>query len=567
MFERNYLNYIIFFILSFLIIFGYATLFAPKPGKKKSIDQKEQTNVVDAVPTPSIQDIAIEEYVTPIVPLGKVITVRSPLFTGKIDTVGGRIIEWNLENYRETTSKDSPPVNLFKDSPPSYNSSLRLQGFQVPDIIPFEYDGDTEIIIDQKEQELRLSWKSNEGIEVMNIYIFKPNTYLVEQRFEVINNADSQITRNLSIEWFGRIEQEGRYKTYHNFRAMVSDKIENLDNPPKEALGFNGIINWFGFSSKYFLSAFLPEIGDETKLTVNSVGGNHLAKVTYTYPSSVVPSNNTSIRKSKLYLGPVEYEVLNTIGSGLQEAINYGWFGVLARPVGLFLKYINDYMHNYGISIIVITVIIRLLFLPLTIKSMGSMKEMQNKMQEIKPKIDALKEKFKDDKAKQNSELMKLYSSHGINPLSSLSGCLPLLIQLPVFIALYDVLLYSIDLRHSSFLWVNDLSEPENLFNIPFVGAPFRILPLAMGASWYISQKMTPTTTVGVDNMQLKMMQFMPLIFTVMFWGLPSGLILYWTVSNILSIVQQLYVNRRFKGTKGGVANADSSRKGRKDSI
>ncbi|MGH7901961.1 MAG: membrane protein insertase YidC, partial [Thermodesulfobacteriota bacterium] len=433
MFERNYLNYIIFFILSFLIIFGYATLFAPKPGKKKSIDQKEQTNVVDAVPTPSIQDIAIEEYVAPIVPLGKVITVRSPLFTGKIDTVGGRIIEWNLENYRETTSKDSPPVNLFKDSPPSYNSSLRLQGFQVPNLIPYDHDGDSDIVIDQKEQELRLFWKSTEGIELLNIFTFNPKTYLVEQRFEVINNTDSQITDNLSIEWFGRIEQEGMYKTNHDFRAMVSDKIENLDNPPKEALGFNGIINWFGFSSKYFLSAFLPEIGDETKLTVNSVGGNHLAKVTYTYPSSVVPSNNTSIRKSKLYLGPVEYEVLNTIGSGLQEAINYGWFGVLARPVGLFLKYINDYMHNYGISIIVITVIIRLLFLPLTIKSMGSMKEMQTKMQEIKPKIDALKDKFKDDKAKQNSELMKLYSSHGINPLSSLSGCLPLLIQLPVF--------------------------------------------------------------------------------------------------------------------------------------
>jgi YidC/Oxa1 family membrane protein insertase len=198
---------------------------------------------------------------------------------------------------------------------------------------------------------------------------------------------------------------------------------------------------------------------------------------------------------------------------------------------------------------------------------MASMKQMQARMQELKPKIDALKEKYKDDKATQNTELMKLYTSHGINPLGSLGGCLPLLVQFPVFIALYDVLLYSIELRYSSFLWIDDLSSPEHLFNIPSVGVPFRILPLVMGASWYLSQKMTPTTAPGTDNAQMKMMEFMPLIFTVMFWGLPSGLILYWTVSNILSIVQQLYVNRRFIASKGGIKDAGSNRKGRKNSV
>ena len=157
MFDRNYLNYIIFFILSFLIIFGYATLFAPKATKKNTLTEKEPLKVTESVPTPSIRDIPIEEYVTPNVPQGKLITVKSPLFTGKIDTVGGRIIEWNLEKYNETTSKDSPPVNLFKDSPPSYSANLELQGLQVPDLIPFEYDGDSEIVIDQKEREDRKS--------------------------------------------------------------------------------------------------------------------------------------------------------------------------------------------------------------------------------------------------------------------------------------------------------------------------------------------------------------------------------------------------------------------------
>jgi len=186
------------------------------------------------------------------------------------------------------------------------------------------------------------------------------------------------------------------------------------------------------------------------------------------------------------------------------------------------------------------------------VKSMKSMKDVQNKMKKLKPEIDALKEKYKNDKSTQQAEMMKLYTSNNINPLSSLGGCLPLLIQFPVFIALYFALLYSIDLRHSSFLWINDLSQPEYLFDV--LGIPFRILPLLMGISWFFSQKLTPMTSPGSEamEMQMKLMQFMPIIFTVMFWGLPSGLILYWTVSNILSIGQQLYINRQVPNPEGG---------------
>ena len=199
-----------------------------------------------------------------------------------------------------------------------------------------------------------------------------------------------------------------------------------------------------------------------------------------------------------------------------------------------------------------LTIALRVIFFPLTVKSMKSMKAMQNKMKSLKPEIDALKEKYKDDKSTQQAEMMKLYTSNNINPLSSLGGCLPLLIQLPVFIALYFALLYSIDLRHSSFLWVNDLSQPEHLFDV--LGIPFRVLPLLMGVSWFLSQRLTPMTAPGSETMelQMKLMQFMPIIFTVMFWGLPSGLILYWTVSNILSVAQQLYINRQVPDPEGG---------------
>jgi len=567
MFDNTKINYILFFVLSFAIIVGYSIFFAPESTKKAPQGVDIVKKEAEPEPPPVRQEVPIEEFVIPDAPKGKLITVNTPLYTGTIDTAGGRIISWNLEKYRETTSIDSPTVNLFKDSPPSYNFNLKLKGFEIPDIIPFHYDGNTVLDLRDEKHDLTLYWKSPDGIEVRNIFTMSPNSYLLEQRFEVTNPKDSNIPQRLSVEWYDRMQNKGREQDKKDFIALVSDKVERLDSLPSEATQLKGIISWFGFSNKYFLKAYLTEIGGETQIIFSSAGSDSLGRAVYLYPADIIPQDSTSIYKAKLFLGPKEFQILKSAGFELQNAINYGWFGIIARPVGQLLTYINTYIHNYGISIIVITIIIRLIFLPLTIKSMGSMKEMQNKMQEIKPKIDALKEKFKDDKTKQNAELMKLYSSYGINPLSSLGGCLPLLIQLPVFIALYEVLLYSIELRQSSFLWIKDLSEPETLFDIPGIGIPFRVLPLLMGASWYLSQKMTPTTAVGADNMQMKMMQFMPLIFTVMFWGLPSGLILYWTVSNILSIGQQLYVNSRSRVPKGGNINADSYRKRRKDRV
>jgi len=566
MLDRTKINYIIFFVVSFIIIFGYSAFFAPKPAKKATTNDAVEEKPAELPPADEKLETPLEEYVIPDAPTGELISIKSPLVQGTIDTAGGRIVEWKLLNFRETTARDSPPVDLFEHSPPSYNVDLRLEGFEIPSIIPFQYNGPKELALQQNDQEIALYWKSPEGIEVRKIYTINPISYLLEQRFEVRNATNRPIKQKLSIQWYGEIENSGRTENNKSFISMVSDEVDRIESTPKETTLLQGQVNWFGFSDKYFMTVFLPEIGSEARISLSPAGSDNLALAVFGYPSDIIPQGSTSIHSSKSYLGPMEYRTLQRVGYGLQNAVDFGWFGTLARPVGLFLTYINDYFHNYGVSIIVITVLIRLIFLPLTLKSMGSMKEVQAKMQQIKPKIDELKEKYKDDKTKQNSELMKLYSSYGINPLSSLGGCLPLLIQLPVFIALYDVLLHSINLRHSSFLWIKDLAEPETLFDIPGIGIPFRILPLAMGASWYLSQKMTPTTAPGADNMQMKMMQFMPLIFTVMFWGLPSGLILYWTVSNVLSIGQQLYVNRR-KVPKGGTSNADSARKRRKDSV
>jgi len=172
-------------------------------------------------------------------------------------------------------------------------------------------------------------------------------------------------------------------------------------------------------------------------------------------------------------------------------------------------------------------------------------KDLEAELDELRSTLDALKEKYKNDRKRQNEETMKLYSSHGINPLSSLGGCLPMLAQVPVFIALYYGLLYSIELRHSSFLWIKDLSAPEILFNMPATSVPFRNPPLAMGVSWWFSTKLTPMTATGdTAAMQAKVMQFMPVVFTFVMWEFPSGLLLYWTASNLLSVAQQIYINR-----------------------
>jgi len=572
--DRTRLNYILFFVLSFLIIFVYTSFFAPKTPQKQTEQKTVQGERTESV-EPSIIEEEIqgsgqelELQLTP--PQGRLITIKTPLYTGQIDTAGGRLVEWKLEKYREGTDPSSPPINLLQDSPPDFNTNLRLDGLKIPNPIPFKFDGADEIIVDKEEQEIALYWESPGGVTIRRILEISPSSYLIKQRVEVTNQTESPLTETLLIEAYGDIKQNGdNYKNSY-YIAMVSGSVERVEKLPQETTLFKGTVNWFGFADKYFLSVFLPGIGSETQLSLTNTKEDGFAKTVFSYPSDKIPPGSTSVHKSNLYLGPMDYEVLRSVGFGLEKSIKYGWVGFLARPMLWFLKELDKVFKNYGVSIIVITIIIRLIFLPLTIKSMASMKEMQLRMQELKPKIDALKEKYKDDKTKQNAELMKLYTSHGINPLSSLGGCLPLLVQIPVFIALYDVLLYSIELRHSSFLWINDLSEPEKLFDIPGIGIPFRILPLAMGASWYVSQKMTPTTAApGADNMlQMKMMEFMPLVFTVMFWGLPSGLILYWTVSNILSILQQLYVNRRFvAAAKGGIKDADSDRKGRKNSV
>lgn len=548
------LNYILFLILSFVVIFGYSYLFTEPVKKTEQAETADRAVEQDPAESPREEQsqhlaTAGKDKSRVSVPgvSGNTVSVDTPLYSATLDTLGGRITKFELKGYSESTDDNSPPVNLVQGPEQAIYVIPEINGFRLPDIIPFSYNGSGDLELTEGTSELELTYSDPSGISITKTLTINSDTYVIKESLRVNNPTGETIENRLRLYTNGFIEYNGRGQNSHSFDIMVNDEVKRVESKPDENKRFSGQINWFAFSEQYFTKSILPESGSAAIVELFSSDGNSNYTSVYHYPPETIPAGAYFTRNLKYYLGPKDAQTIAPAGYSLEKIVNFGWVESLAKIALKFLKMLNSYFHNYGLSIIAITVIFRVAFLPLTLRSMKSMKEMQNKMQDLKPKIDALKEKYKDDKTKQNSEMMKLYSSHGVNPLSSLGGCLPLLIQLPVFIALYDVLLYSIEMRHSPFLWISDLSRPETLFDIPFVGIPFRILPLLMGVSWFISQKMTPTTAAASESMelQMKMMQFMPIIFTVMFWGLPSGLILYWTVSNILSIGQQLYINRR----------------------
>jgi membrane protein insertase, YidC/Oxa1 family, N-terminal domain len=312
----------------------------------------------------------------PLSPQGKLITIKTPLYTGVIDTAGGRIFEWKLEKYKKSTEKNSPPVNLLEGSSPAFNMSLQLDDPQIPNPIPFESNGKGEIEVYEKQQEITLYWKSPSGIEVRKIFTVDPSSYLLRQRLEITNTKESPVKETLLVSSYEEIAKDNSSSFFipasstqngESFVAMISNEVERRQKPPEEAITLKGTINWFGFAGKYFMFAFLPAIGGETQIHLEEV--DDLFGVTFYYPPDTIPAGKTSVYESKLYLGPMDYGFLESVGYGLEQAPNYGWVEFLAKPLLWLLKALNEVFKNYGVTIIVITLLIRLVFLPLTLKA------------------------------------------------------------------------------------------------------------------------------------------------------------------------------------------------------
>ena len=535
-------NYLIFLLASMVIIFGSNFFIAQdtieeRPVSTSSSNEKSEFQVSENsyVVSDELAD-APEEFVN------EGIKFSTPLFDGRISKLGGHIFDVRLKKYSDKP-QGGEPTKIMEKGEYISNTIIKAKDINIPKKINFNYNNSNFNLISGPGK-LDLISKFGQ-VTIQKSFLFDSNSYGVEQQIIVTNKSSKNLVFRVFEESIGQVDA-GEYSVMGYY---LDNEMEVVDYIPSETEKIIGDFDWHGLSKKYFLtSTIIGNLGEKT-LKFNKFSSNSVRSLLSYKTINLMPGASYTT-SSTVFLGPKDPDILAKFGNNFAEAHDLGWFGWLAVPLEKLLKISYKFVNNYGFAIILITLLIRIIFLPLTIKSMMSMKKMQSKMALMKPKLDAIKEQYKDDKTTQNSEIMKLYSKEGVNPLSSLSGCLPMLVQIPVFVALYNVLLYSLDLRHSEFLWISDLSSAEMLFDIPGTGIPFRILPLVMGISWFLTQKLTPPNP-GADEFQTKIFQYMPIMFTVMFWGLPSGLILYWTVSNIISIFQQLYINKKFEKMQG----------------
>lgn len=367
------------------------------------------------------------------------------------------------------------------------------------------------------------------GVTIEKIFTFNSDSYLFN--LEVKLSAVPADGSRSWLEW-SHYEASATHNAKFDYRGFVMLSENKLVRKPiadvtQEVVSDFGTANWSAFADMYFMSALIPA-SDGVNVRVGNEKGNYLNRV------AGLPNGG----KFTLYVGPKEYKTLEKVGFELKRNIDLGWFAFLAHPMLALLRTFYAWFANWGIAIVLLTLVIKAAFLPLAVKSFKSMQSMQ----ELQPEIKALRERIKDPN-QLNAEMMALYKKRGVNPMG---GCLPMLIQIPVFLGLYNSLLYSIELRHAPFaLWIHDLSAPEALM---VFGYSIPVMVLLMGASMFIQTWMTPS--MG-DPMQRKMMLFMPIVFTFMFMGFPAGLTLYWLVNNLISIVQQAFIRNQKSLTPG----------------
>jgi YidC/Oxa1 family membrane protein insertase len=475
---------------------------------------------------------------------GRSITVDTDLYRAEWTTSGGRLKSLHLKHYRSTLAQDSPGLELVvvdADQELPLGLEMSAIGFDDADVV-YEADQSTVSLTGSTENKIVFYTQTPGGIEVFKEVGFRGDTYPMQMRVkangvgaENANIAILQMTHAISPDaaatgggWFG---SGGARNGFHGVLALNGKRLEQKTFVDLEEPLIFPAAHWAGFGDQYFITVGLTQRPDGTRV---EAGGKprSLATVDIELPMEGSPRQ----AELMLYFGPKDVDILKTAAPILGRAVDFGIFWFVALPLLQLLKALHRITGNYGLDIIVLSTLIKVLFLPLTRKSMVSMQEMQK----LQPQMAKIRERYKDDAQRQQKEMMELYKRHHVNPLS---GCLPMLLQLPVFVGLYNALLNSIELRHAPFVgWITDLSAPERLtvmgFNIP-------MLAVAMGASMLVQQMMTPATG---DPAQRRIMMIMPVIFTFMFINFPSGLVLYWLVNNLLTIAQQYFLVNRAAG-------------------
>ncbi len=545
-------------VISIVIFLAWQFFFGPDGTQQRQAKKTESPAVVEkpavkepekpdkeAIEKPApAEEAAVEQASPPTT--AAIITVDTPLYQARISQNGAVFFSFLLKNYRENVQKDAPLKQILTNNETLGVGLLGFTGKSVAGLDQAVFS--TDLASDQLEvtnspRNLTFSWRSPDGIVVEKTYKFEPNSYAVGMDVTIKNGSGRGIQDRLFVALNGKAPGDKRMYGFEGPSALINDKLEQIKiKKLKDQNTFDGKIKWVSLQSRYFMSSIIPGQNDEASLHL-ALNSEQFLAAQYRQPEITIQPGTQYSYKYRLFMGPKRIQILKAVGNDLHKAVDFGWFDFIAKPCLWLMNLFYSVIPNYGVAIIILTMLVKLLLWPLGQKSYKSMSEMKK----LQPLMKEIREKYKDDKQRMNQEVMGLYRTYKINPLG---GCLPMVVQLPVFFALYRMLYEAIELRHAPFfLWIDDLSAPDRLlrfnFTVPFMEPPYGIpvLTIIMGASMLLQQKMSPP--MG-DATQAKMMMFMPIIFTVIFINFSSGLVLYWLVNNIISIAQQYFTQKKY---------------------
>ena len=525
--------------------------YGPSPTESPSVTREDGGDVPPPAPAtlsedtgvPEIPSDAIEEQVAPAttapsVAEREVVNVRTDVVNAEIDLAGGNLHRLELLHYPVSVDRPDLPFRLLGDIEPDVFVAQTglLSAADAPNHRAGFRSARREYALgDADELEVRLDWESDGPIGVTKVYTFRRDSYLIDVSYEVRNNADTPWAGRLYGQ-FLRAEvppEGGLFRTYTYTGGVISgpekpyEKIEFSDMA-KNLLERETSGGWVAMIQHYFAGAWIPDQSATNRFYSLEPDGVRYVLGLMT-PGVRVRPGESSVLGIGLYVGPKVQARMEAAAPNLKRAVDYGWLWLIAQPLFWLLDWIHGIVGNWGWSIIILTLLVKLAFFHLSAASYKSMA----RMRKVQPRITAIRDRYGGDKSQMNQKMMELYREEKINPLG---GCLPIVVQIPVFIALYWVLLESVELRQASFVfWLKDLSVYD----------PFFVLPLMMGATMFIQQKLNPAPP---DPLQARIMMALPFVFTFLFLFFPSGLVLYWFINNLLSIAQQWVITRKIVG-------------------
>lgn len=484
--------------------------------KSQNNTETKQTNLNSST-DPKTADVSIS------VPT-QLSLLKTSLYEVEHSSLGGAIKKFFLQKYHEGVEKNSPFVNLFASpTPENFLLTFHQSNFVLPSILPFE-------VTRESSNQIEYQWKNNQ-LEVIEKIEWNPDNYVANVRVEIKNLSNQVLETAIGFKLetpqnpekkdnfsFLRGQQNLKYPAFYGEKGVT--RFQNLKNLAAKTEQ-TGPAQWIGLEDRYFLWAIISRtLSAEEQIQYGFKEGNILYSELI-YPKEMISPSSTLEKEFTIYAGPKEIDLLKAANAHLEDAVDYGWFSIVAHPILFLLKFFHRWVGNWGVAIILLTLFIKLILHPINKKTMDSMKSMQK----LQPRLAELREKFKNDRERLNVEMMSLFKTHKVNPMG---GCLPMILQMPVYIALYKVLYNAIELYHAPFFaFYKDLSAPD----------PYFILPILLGIFMVIQQKMTPSA--AQDPAQAKAMLMMPIVFSAFMLFLPVGLVIYIFVNTSTTVIQQ----------------------------